>query len=49
MTEGNTQRRSILQEILDDVPTFWKAIPHKGLFVSLLAAWVVFFDFFGDL
>jgi exosortase len=48
MTEGNTQRRSLLQEILDDVPTFWKAIPHKGLFVSLLAAWVVFFDFFGD-
>jgi exosortase len=48
MTNANTQRGSIVQEIAQELAEIWKLVPSKGLFVSLLAIWLLFFDWFGD-
>src|SRR5215213_10172390 len=48
MTAENTYQPSLLEELRDELPIIWKNIPHKGVFVSLLAAWVLLFEFLGN-
>lgn len=48
MSERKEQRPSPLGEFVREFPVVWKAIPAKGLFVLLLTAWVLFFEFLGN-
>lgn len=48
MTDEKTERLSALEEFRRDFPIVWKSIPHKGVFVSLLVAWVLLFEYLGN-
>ena len=48
MTVESTDRPTALEEIRRDLPIVWKNIPYKGVFVSLLTAWVLLFEYFGN-
>ena len=48
MTVEENERPSPWQEFTTEFPQVWKAIPYKGLFVSLLVVWVYLFEFLGN-
>jgi exosortase len=48
ITERRSERPTLFHEFLQEFPSAWKAIPHKGLFTALFVIWTVFFEFFGS-
>ncbi|MGZ8901184.1 MAG: exosortase/archaeosortase family protein [Limisphaerales bacterium] len=48
MTEEKIDRPSALEEFRREFPIVWKSIPFKGVFVSLLVAWVLLFEYLGN-
>lgn len=48
MTVESSERLSAFEEFRRDFPGVWKSIPYKGLFISLLVAWVLLFEFLGN-
>lgn len=48
MTVETSERLSAFEEFRRDFPGVWKSIPYKGLFISLLVAWVLLFEFLGN-
>ena len=48
MTEEKIDRPTVLEELRSELPIFWKSVPYKGVFVSLLVGWVLLFEFLGN-
>ena len=48
MTEEKIERPTVLEELRSEVPVFWKSVPYKGVFVSLLVGWVLLFELLGN-
>jgi len=47
-TTTTTSGRSALEILRAELPAVWQAIPDKGLFLGLLAAWVALFHLVGN-
>jgi exosortase len=46
--QSEPSQRSLLEEIREDFPRHWRAMPGKGMFFGLLAAWVALFHWLGN-
>lgn len=48
MAETPPKPATALDELREELPGVWRAIPRKGLFFTLLAAWLAVFHFLGN-
>lgn len=48
MGETTAKPATALDELREELPVVWRAIPRKGLFFTLLVAWLAVFHFLGN-
>ncbi len=48
MGETNPKAATALDELREELPGVWRAIPRKGLFFTLLGAWLALFHLLGN-